>query len=205
VAAADDTGGDVPVIVVPEVRDYTRINAELVRLLDAGHRRVRLAGVDGQRLLARGLRGGWEGVVLIEGDAGPELAADLDAPNLTIACTGGALDGAGSGLRAGQLIIRGDADTAVGYAQRGGRIVVIGSAGARAGLDQCGGVLVIAGSVGRLAGERQGQNGLFVVVDGPIGPFAGRGRRGGQFVSPTEAGAGSRAIIRYAQETFQVI
>ena len=49
-------GGDEPAIVVPEVRDYTRINAELVRLLDAGHRRVRLAGVDGQRLLVQGLR-----------------------------------------------------------------------------------------------------------------------------------------------------
>ena len=79
--ATDPAGDDDPVIVVPEVRDYTKINAELTRLLDAGHRRVRLAGVDGQRLLARGLRGDWSAEVIVEGNAGPELAADLIAPN----------------------------------------------------------------------------------------------------------------------------
>ncbi len=180
-AAADAPGDDVPVIVVPEVRDYTRINAELTRLLDAGHRHVRLAGVDGQRLLAHGLRGDWSAIVVVEGNAGPELAADLCAPGLTVSCTGGARDGAGRGLRSGRLLIAGDADAAVGYAQAGGTIIVHGSSGPRAGLDQSGGELMILGSVDRLAGERQ-RRGTIALFGDRIGPFSGHGRSGGRIL-----------------------
>src|SRR5438067_56282 len=74
----------VPEVAVPEVRDYARINAELIALLDRGHRHVRLAGADGQRLLAHGLRGDWNELVEVQGHAGPELAADLDAPGLVV-------------------------------------------------------------------------------------------------------------------------
>ena len=179
--ATDPPGDDDPVIVVPEVRDYSKINAELTRLLDAGHRRVRLAGVDGQRLLAQGLRGDWSAEVIVEGNAGPELAADLLAPGLTILCTGSARDGAGRGLRTGCLLIHGDVDAAVGYAQAGGRIIVYGSAGPRAGLDQLGGELMIMGSVDRLAGERQ-RRGTIALFGDHIGPFSGHGRSGGQIL-----------------------
>ncbi len=74
-----DRPADV-VIAVPEIRDYHAINSELVHRLDLGHRTIRLAGVRGQRLLAAGLVGGWSAVIELEGDAGPELAAGLDAP-----------------------------------------------------------------------------------------------------------------------------
>ena len=183
--ATDPPGGDDPVIVVPEVRDYTRINAELTRLLDAGHHRVRLAGVDGQRLLAQGLRGNWSAEVIVEGNAGPELAADLLAPGLTVSCTGGASDGAGRGLRLGRLLIHGDTGAAVGYAQAGGMIIVYGSAGPRAGLDQSGGELMILGSVDRLAGERQ-RRGTIALFGDHIGPFSGHGRSGGQILRGIE-------------------
>lgn len=184
-AAADRPGDDDPVIVVPEVRDYTRINAELTRLLDAGHSRIRLAGVDGQRLLAHGLRGHWSALVVIEGNAGPELAADMLAPGLTVACTGSARDGAGRGLRAGRLVIAGDVDAAVGYTQAGGMIVVHGTAGPRAGLDQSGGELMILGRVDRLAGERQSGGTIALFGDG-LGPFSGHGRSGGQILRGIE-------------------
>lgn len=168
-------------LAVPEIRDYQRLNAELAALLDAGCCRVLLAGAEGQRLLASGLSGPWRGVVEVEGRAGPELAAGLNAPGLTVVCRGPAADGAGSGLRDGRLIVLGAAGVGVGYAQRGGSIVVAGDCGPRAGLNQAGGVLVLLGRVGILGGERQSGGHLFAAAR-RVGAHAGRGRQGGRFV-----------------------
>lgn len=164
---------------IPEIRDYDRINAELVQRLDEGHPVVRLAGAEGQRLLAARMSGGWNAVIEVEGRVGPEFAAELDAPGLTVICRGDAADGAARGLRAGRVLILGDASVAVGYAQEGGTIVVTGSTGPRAGLGQCGGDLVLLGDVGPLAAERQSGGSIFV-YDGRLGANAERGRRGGR-------------------------
>jgi glutamate synthase domain-containing protein 3 len=177
---ASGAGSEV-ILTVPELRDYDLINKELQRLLDAGATRVVLAGVEGQRLLAAGLRGPWSATILVEGGAGPELSAALDAPNLTVVCRGGTADAAGTGLRAGRLIIGGDSGDGLGYAQRGGTIVVRGDAGHRAGLMQAGGLLVILGATGRLAAERQ-SGGLFAAQEGHVGPHGGRAHRGGRFI-----------------------
>ncbi len=85
-----DEGGGLapPSLSIPEIRDYQKINAELVALLDQGHRLVRLEGAEGQRLLASGLSGSWQAVVEIVGQTGPEVAADLDAPDLVIVARG---------------------------------------------------------------------------------------------------------------------
>lgn len=171
----------VPVLTIPEIRDYQRINAELIQRLDAGHKLVRLAGVERQRLLVSGLKGSWEAVVEVEGEAGPELAAGLDAPGLTVVCRGAAADGAASGLRSGRVVILGAAGAAVGYAQRGGTVVVAGDAGPRAGLNQSGGILTLLGRTGQLAGERQSGGVLFVGAD-RLGPNTAVGHRGGRFV-----------------------
>jgi len=171
-----------PIVPVSELRDYRRINAELSRLLDEGHPRVRLEGVEGQRLLLTGLAGGWDAVVELDGSAGPELAAGLNAPGLLVVCQGDAADGAGSGLFGGRVLIAGDTGAVVGYAQRGGVVVVAGSAGPRAGLNQSGGTLVLLGPAGRLAGERQSGGTLFVRAEG-VGPHASRDRRGGRLVA----------------------
>jgi glutamate synthase domain-containing protein 3 len=176
-----DRDRDVPVVSIPDIRDYQKINAELVALLDAGHRRVRLAGAEGQRLLGSGLRGAWNALIELEGRAGTELAAALDAPGLTIVCRGPAADGAGRGLRAGRLVILGAAGPAVGYAMEGGTIVVLGAVGPRAGLNQRGGQLVAFEAVGPLAAERQA-GGRFLAYEDRVGPHAGRGRRGGEMV-----------------------
>jgi glutamate synthase domain-containing protein 3 len=187
-----DRPGDV-VIAVPEIRDYHAVNADVVRRLDAGHRLVRLAGVRGQRLLAAGLAGSWTAVVEVDGDAGPELAAGLDAPGLNVVCRGRADDGAASQLRAGTVLVLGEVGVAFGYAQVGGLAVARGAAGARAGLAQSGGDLVLLGAAGPLAGERQIGGRLFALAD-RIGPHAGRGRRGGRFirVAAAETGVGHR-------------
>jgi glutamate synthase domain-containing protein 3 len=176
------------VLTVPEIRDYQRINAELAQRLDAGHARVRLAGVEGQRLLVSGLKGAWGAVVEVEGTAGPELAAGLDAPGLTVVCRGPAADGAASCLRAGRVVVLGPVGAAVGYAQKGGAVVVAGDAGPRAGLNQSGGVLVLLGSAGLLAGERQSGGYLFV-RDDRVGPHAGHGSHGGRLVRVADAAA----------------
>src|SRR5262245_43921878 len=86
------------VLSIPEIRDYERINSELVQRLDSGHQRVRLKGAEGQRFLVARLVGGWTAVVEIEGRVGPELAAELNAPGLTVVCRGSAADGAGRAL-----------------------------------------------------------------------------------------------------------
>jgi methylamine---glutamate N-methyltransferase subunit B len=177
-----EPAGPAPVLPVPEIRDYQRINAQVAQLLDRGHPRVVLAGVEGQRLLLSGLVGPWRATVEVEGSAGPELAAALDAPGLRVVCRGAAADGAGRGLRAGSVLILGPAGDATGYAMAGGVLVAAGEAGPRAGLSQSGGVLVLAGPVGRLAGERQ-SGGLLVAL-GDLGPNAGHGRRGGRLARP---------------------
>lgn len=191
---AESWGDTVPSVSVPDIRDYAKINAELVSLLDLGHRHVRLVGVDGQRLLASGLRGAWCAVLEIDGNAGPELAADLDAPGLSVICIGSALDGAGRGLRQGRLLIAGDAGNAVGTFQTGGTIAVAGRAGHRLALRQSGGLLVVAGEVGRLAIERQ-SGGRVIVLKGPIGAHAGHGRSGGEFRAPGEASKEDLALL----------
>lgn len=175
-------GGDaIATLAVPELRDYDLINKELTRLLDEGAGRVVLAGAEGQRLLASRLRGDWSATVVVDGHAGPELAAEMDAPGVTVVCRGGAADAAGRGLVAGRLVIEGMAGDGLGYAQRGGTILVRGNTGHRAGLMQSGGAIVLLAEVGRLAGERQ-SGGILVVNTGRLGPHSGRGRMGGRLV-----------------------
>ena len=80
----DPDSGSVKLSTLPP--SDQRVNAELARHLDEGARRVRLTGVEGQRLMAAGLAGPWDAVVELEGRAGPELAAAMDAPGLTVVC-----------------------------------------------------------------------------------------------------------------------
>jgi methylamine---glutamate N-methyltransferase subunit B len=169
------------IVAVPEIRDYDLINKELAQLLSDGARRIVLNGVDGQRLLASKLRGPWVATIEVDGHAGPELAAELDAPGLTISCRGSAADGAARSLQAGRVVIEGDAGESLGYALRGGLVLVRGATGHRAGLMQAGGIIVLAGKVGRLANERQ-TGGSFHAWRHLIGPYVSRGRRGGQVV-----------------------
>jgi glutamate synthase domain-containing protein 3 len=166
-------------ILVPELRDYSQINSELVRRLNVGQTHVRLAGVAGQRLLAAGLDGPWRALIDVEGDAGPELAAAMNAPNVTLRCLGAAADGCGSGFLAGRLVIQGSVGVALGYFLRGGMIVATGDVASRAGLCQQGGDLVLLGRTGPLAGERQAGGRLFSPLS-LTGPHAGRGAHGGK-------------------------
>jgi formylmethanofuran dehydrogenase subunit C len=167
------------VLSVPEVRDYARINAQVLRWLDSGRTRIELAGVANQRLLLAGLAGPWEARIDVQGDAGPELAASMNAPNVVVTCLGSAADAAGRELAGGTLRILGDASDCAGYRQRGGLILVAGSAGHRAGLEMSDGLMVILGGSGRLCGHLQ--HGGRLIVSGTAGPFPGFARDGGGF------------------------
>ncbi len=161
--AADPTSPPDPSrpIVVPELRDYHQINAEVVRRLNQGQGLVRLEGVQGQRLLLAGIVGSWRATIEVIGNAGPELAAGLNSPEITVICRGSAADGAGRGLAAGRLLVIGSCGTATGYFQQEGLIVVSGPVGPRAGLCQRGGSLVLLDRFGALGGEGQSGGRLF--------------------------------------------
>src|SRR5262249_60305594 len=75
-APAPDAALD-SIVAIPELRDYERINAELVQRLDGGISRVRLQGAEGQRLLLAGLAGGGSALAGIEGGAGGGLGGGL--------------------------------------------------------------------------------------------------------------------------------
>ena len=170
---------EVPVALV---RDYQRINREVAQALDDGRTLVRLTEVEGQRLLCAGLRGPWHGVVEVVGDAGPELAAGLDAPALTVHCVGSALDGAGADLKNGRLAVSGSAGDGLGARMEGGIVVVAGPCGHRVGLRQRGGLILLLGPSGRLLGDRQA-GGLLVAEPRAIDTQSGRPGTGGDRVS----------------------
>jgi glutamate synthase domain-containing protein 3 len=190
------------VVPVNEIRDYHRINAEVAHALDRGAKLVRLTGVEGQRLLLAGLRGPWRATVEVSGDAGPELAAGLDAPGLLTIVRGSVADGAARSLVAGDILILGVAGDATSNRQAGGTVCCAGRAGNRSGLAMGGGLLLLRGGTGRLAGDRQ--EGGLIAVQGDLGPFEGRGRRGGRLVRPAEpCDAATTALIRDATRRFQ--
>ncbi|MDG3003037.1 glutamate synthase [Paludisphaera mucosa] len=196
----ESAAADSP-ISVPELRDYHQINAEVVRRLNRGADRVRLEGPAGHRLLLAGLTGPWRAEIEIAGDAGPELAAGLDAPGLRIVCRGASADGAGGGLRQGVLLLLGPSGTALGYRQAGGLLIAADVVGPRAGLGMLGGAMVLRGSVGPLAGERQSGGRLFL-PSSEVGPHSGWNSRGGwrfaDEVDPIDH-AGKR-ILKHALE-----
>ncbi|WP_165245884.1 glutamate synthase [Paludisphaera soli] len=188
-------------ISVTELRDYHQINAEVVRRLKRGATRIRLEGPAGHRLLLAGLRGPWRAVIEVEGDAGPELAAGMDAPNLNVVCKGASADGAGSRLIAGSLLLLGPTGSAVGYHQRGGLIVAASRVGPRAGLGMSGGDLVLFGPAASMAGERQSGGRLFL-PDSGSGPHLGRDSRGGRRILASQAGShpDDRRILSLAEQ-----
>ena len=176
-----DESPETALILVPEIRDYERINLEIAARLQAGFRRILLQGVEGQRLLVSGLSGDWQGTVILRGRAGPDLGAGLNVPRLTVICEGDVADGVGHSLRGGLILVRGDAGTCAGYGQTGGQIVIEGNAGPRAGINQKGGLLAILGQAGDFAGERR-RNGILALFGDRVGKLRDHAATGGRFL-----------------------
>ena len=109
-----------------------------------------------------------------DGDGGPELR---------LAGASG-LNGVGAGMKAGRLVVDGDAGDRVGAGMAGGEVEVRGSAGYAAGAGMSGGVLRIRGDAGAraggaLPGEPRGMTGGTVLVHGRAGDEAGAAMRRG--------------------------
>lgn len=111
------------------------------------------------------------------------------------------LDWIGAEMRAGRIIVEGDAGDYVAQDLHAGEIEVRGDAGAYAATGLRGGLLRIAGDAGDYlgapyAGERHGMRGGTVVVRGDAGARAGERQRRGQILIAGNAGdyLGARMI-----------
>jgi formylmethanofuran dehydrogenase subunit C len=112
----------------------------------------------------------------------------------------GAVDGLGTGMVDGSLIIDGDVGCEVGRAMRGGMISVSGSAGADVGVGMSGGSITIAGNVGdrvggAAPGASRGMVGGEIIVRGHAGRDVAQAMRRGLVVIGGDAVDAGRALI----------
>lgn len=122
------------------------------------------------------------GRLLVEGDAGDQVAAGMQGGSVEI--RGHAGPGAGASLRGGLLRIGGSAGDGLGAARPGERIgmrdgviLVGGSVGADAGLAMRRGLIAIAGSAGDGLGRAMIAGSLLAF--GPVGRLPGAGMKRG--------------------------
>jgi len=135
----------------------------------------------------------------VSGDADGEvrIAGDLSA-----------VQGLGSAMSAGRLVIEGDAGAHTGAQMTGGEIVVEGDAGDWTGAAMTGGLVVVRGSAGRglgaaYPGGRAGMRGGEIVVHGDAGSEAAAGLRRGLVAVAGRTGA--HAGMRMLAGTFAAL
>lgn len=100
---------------------------------------------------------------------------------------------AGQGMRAGRLVIEGDAGMHTGTEMRGGEIVVEGNADDWLGAEMRGGAIHVRGNAGHLVGaayrgSRRGMNGGAIYIHGNAGQEIGARMRRGLIVVGGNAG-----------------
>ncbi len=155
---------------------------------------IDMTGVLPERLAAEGLTGSGRdalaGLMLVRGRGRHRLDAlftlqDGGPPGTLILRPGGAvLDGVGTGMTAGEIMVEGDCGACAGSGMSGGTLIVEGRCGAFAAAEMSGGRLRVAGDAGDflgapLAGGTRGMSGGSVVVGGNAGDRVGeRMRRG---------------------------
>lgn len=108
------------------------------------------------------------------------------------------LDGIGSGLDSGAVVVDGDVGMLAARGMRGGRLEIRGSAGDFLASGMKGGVVVVRGSAGARvgaarAGERFGMSGGTVAISGDAGERAGDRMRRGSIVVRGRCGAAAGA------------
>jgi formylmethanofuran dehydrogenase subunit C len=145
--------------------------------------------------LGRGLDGG---ELVVRGDTGPLLGAEMSGGRIEV--DGSAGDWAGAELRGGTLHIRGAAGRFLGAAYPGSRlgmregvILVEGAAGDDAGMLMRRGLIAIRGGAGLGLGRSMIAG--TIVVLGPVGRYAGAGMKRGTLVLPGLEGAPDDVIL----------
>jgi formylmethanofuran dehydrogenase subunit C len=157
----------------------------------------RLAALSAGEIAALPIRAGGRAVPL--GDLFDVRGEQSD--RLRVEGTLARVDGLGTAMRSGELIVDGDVGQRVGAAMTGGLIDVRGNAGDEAGLAMAGGTLRIAGHAGHrcgaaAAGASRGMSGGELVVAGSVGDeVAARARRGLVVVGGNAGEQAARAMI----------
>ncbi|HEX7044943.1 MAG TPA: formylmethanofuran dehydrogenase subunit C [Burkholderiales bacterium] len=173
------------------------MSALVLELREPVPARVDLRGVTPDRL--EGLSARAIGAIEVVAGARPVALERLfaisgDAPGeLVLRGATACLDGIGAGMRAGRIVVEGDAGDYVAQDMRAGEIIVRGNAGAYAASGMRGGVLRITGNAGDClgavhAGARYGLRGGTVIVHGNAGARAGERQRRGQILIRGDAG-----------------
>lgn len=165
---------------------YKNLNALIKETAAAGEQDVRVLNVRGQRYIGDGMRGNT--IITIEGVPGNDMAAFMDGP--TIVVKGNAQDAVGNTMNDGTVIIHGHAGDTVGYAMRGGTIFVRDDVGYRVGIhmkeyEDKVPAIVIGGKAGDFFGEYMAGGVLILLGLGMkpgesiVGNYCGTGMHGG--------------------------
>ncbi|MDX2258200.1 MAG: formylmethanofuran dehydrogenase subunit C [Hyphomicrobiaceae bacterium] len=167
--------------------------------------RLDLSGVVPDRLVGLAVRD----IALLPLGTGPNAPRLGDvftiegAPGDTLVIAPGAarLDHVGAGMRAGAIILEGDAGDYAARTMHGGRLDIRGSAGDGLAASMKGGFVSVIGSAGSEAGapapaQRDGLKGGIVLVGGDIGPRCGMRMRSGTIIANGRIGeaAGARMM-----------
>lgn len=165
---------------------YKNLNVLIKETAAAGEQDIRVLNVRGQRYIGDGMRGNT--VITIEGVPGNDMAAFMDGP--TIVVKGNAQDAVGNTMNDGTVIIHGHAGDTVGYAMRGGTIFVRDDVGYRVGIhmkeyEDKVPAIVIGGKAGDFFGEYMAGGVLILLGLGMkpgesiVGNYCGTGMHGG--------------------------
>lgn len=117
-----------------------------------------------------------------------------DSTRLLFRKADGRLDGIGSQMKAGSIVVEGDAGAYAGFQMQQGEMTIHGNAGAYAASGMAGGLLHVHGNVGdylasAIPGDRKGMQGGIVIVSGNAGDRAGDQMRRGIVLIEGNAGA----------------
>jgi glutamate synthase domain-containing protein 3 len=168
--------------------DFRALNARVRAAIEGGARELVIVGALGQRYIGTGVTCP-QAKIEIRGVPGNDLAAFMSGPRIVV--RGNAQDAVGNTMNAGTVVVHGDAGDLLGHSMRGGTIYVRGSAGYRVGIHmkaygQRFPVVVVGGAVRDYAGEYMA-GGLLVILglgapaDRPVaGRCVGTGMHNGE-------------------------
>ena len=165
---------------------FKELNNTVKDILKSGQSEIYIKNVEGQRYIGDGISGRHK--IFIEGTPGNDTAAYMDGPEVIV--RGNAQDAMGNTMNSGRVVVHGNAGDTAGYAMRGGEIFVKGNVGYRVGIhmkEYLGKkpVIVIGGKAGDFLGEYMAGGtiivlGLDIRDDEEIaGNYCGTGMHGG--------------------------
>lgn len=109
---------------------YRDLNEMIKQRVEAGEREFLLDNVNGQRYLGTGLH--HQVKIEINGVPGNDLATFMDGPEIVV--RDNAQDAIGNTMNSGQVTVHGHAGDVLGYGMRGGRLLIKGNVGYRVGI-----------------------------------------------------------------------